>query len=96
MSKFEARAHLKVRAFTKQIAHAHHATVNDAVLAAVAGGLRQLLARRGEDTRGPRDGHLANGKPALRAGLPERRRESPGQRRDDAAVCGLPGGGARR
>ncbi len=37
---------------TKQIAHAHHATVNDVVLAAVAGGLRQLLAGRGEDVRG--------------------------------------------
>ena len=34
---------------TKQIAHAHHATVNDVVLAAVAGGLRELLASRGED-----------------------------------------------
>jgi diacylglycerol O-acyltransferase / wax synthase len=34
---------------TKRIAHAHHATVNDVVLAAVAGGLRQLLASRGED-----------------------------------------------
>jgi diacylglycerol O-acyltransferase len=33
----------------KQIAHAHHAKVNDVVLAAVAGGLRQLLAGRGED-----------------------------------------------
>src|SRR5512133_3245445 len=32
----------------KQLAHAHHAKVNDVVLAAVAGGLRQLLARRGE------------------------------------------------
>jgi WS/DGAT/MGAT family acyltransferase len=32
----------------KQVAHAHHATVNDVVLAAVAGGLRQLLAGRGE------------------------------------------------
>ena len=37
---------------TKQIAHAHHAKVNDVVLAAVAGGLRQLLASRGEDVRG--------------------------------------------
>jgi WS/DGAT/MGAT family acyltransferase len=37
---------------TKQIAHAHHATVNDVVLAAVAGGLRELLASRGEDIRG--------------------------------------------
>ena len=37
---------------TKQIAHAHHATVNDVVLAAVAGGLRQLLASRGEDVAG--------------------------------------------
>lgn len=36
----------------KQIAHAHQATVNDVVLAAVAGGLRQLLAGRGEDLEG--------------------------------------------
>jgi diacylglycerol O-acyltransferase / wax synthase len=33
----------------KQVAHAHQAKVNDVVLAAVAGGLRQLLAGRGED-----------------------------------------------
>jgi WS/DGAT/MGAT family acyltransferase len=33
----------------KEIAHAHHATVNDVVLAAVAGGLRALLMSRGED-----------------------------------------------
>jgi WS/DGAT/MGAT family acyltransferase len=37
---------------TKQIAHAHGVTVNDLVLAAVAGGLRQLLASRGEDIHG--------------------------------------------
>jgi diacylglycerol O-acyltransferase / wax synthase len=37
---------------TKQVAHAHQATVNDVVLAAVAGGLRQLLVSRGEDVRG--------------------------------------------
>ena len=37
---------------TKQLAHLHQATVNDVVLAAVAGGLRQLLASRGEDVRG--------------------------------------------
>jgi len=36
----------------KQVAHAHHATVNDVVLGAVAGGLRELLASRGEDVRG--------------------------------------------
>jgi len=36
----------------RQIAHAHHAKVNDVVLAAVAGGLRRLLASRGEDVRG--------------------------------------------
>jgi WS/DGAT/MGAT family acyltransferase len=32
----------------KQIAHAHHAKVNDVALAAVAGGLRQLLTSRAE------------------------------------------------
>jgi diacylglycerol O-acyltransferase len=37
---------------TKQIAHAHHAKVNDVVLAAVAGGLRELLGARGEDVQG--------------------------------------------
>jgi WS/DGAT/MGAT family acyltransferase len=37
---------------TKQSAHVHHAKVNDVVLAAVAGGLRQLLASRGEHVQG--------------------------------------------
>ena len=32
----------------KQVAHAHHATVNDVVLCAIAGGARALLAARGE------------------------------------------------
>jgi diacylglycerol O-acyltransferase / wax synthase len=41
------RGHLDL---TKQIAHAHHATVNDLVLAA-AGGLRELLASRDEDVQ---------------------------------------------
>ena len=36
----------------KRIAHAHDAKVNDVVLAAVAGGLRRLLASRGEDVEG--------------------------------------------
>ena len=36
----------------KAIAHAHHGKANDVVLAAVAGGLRELLASRGEDTQG--------------------------------------------
>ena len=36
----------------KEIAHAQSAKVNDVVLAAVAGGLRDLLAGRGEDVRG--------------------------------------------
>ena len=39
------RGHLEL---AKQIAHAHHAKVNDVVLAAVGGGLRRLLASRGE------------------------------------------------
>jgi diacylglycerol O-acyltransferase / wax synthase len=33
----------------KRVGHAHQATVNDVVLAAVAGGLRRLLTGRGED-----------------------------------------------
>jgi diacylglycerol O-acyltransferase / wax synthase len=36
----------------KQIAHCYNAKVNDVVLAAVAGGLRELLASRGEDVEG--------------------------------------------
>ncbi len=36
----------------KQIAHDHDAKVNDVVLAAVTGGLRDLLASRGEDVHG--------------------------------------------
>jgi diacylglycerol O-acyltransferase / wax synthase len=36
----------------KQIAHAHHAKVNDVLLAAVAGGLRDLLSSRGEPVDG--------------------------------------------
>jgi WS/DGAT/MGAT family acyltransferase len=36
----------------RHIAHAHDAKVNDVVLAAVAGGLRELLASRGEEVRG--------------------------------------------
>jgi WS/DGAT/MGAT family acyltransferase len=36
----------------KHIAHSNHATVNDVMLAAVAGGLRQLLSGRGENLDG--------------------------------------------
>jgi diacylglycerol O-acyltransferase / wax synthase len=43
------RGHLEV---ARRVAHAHQAKVNDVVLAAVAGGLRQLLAGRGEDVQG--------------------------------------------
>ena len=35
----------------KRVAHVHRAKVNDVVLAAVAGGLRDLLAGRGEDVQ---------------------------------------------
>jgi diacylglycerol O-acyltransferase len=35
---------------TKQIAHAHGATVNDVLMAAMAGGLRDILRARGEPT----------------------------------------------
>lgn len=37
---------------SKRIAHSHDAKVNDVVLTAVAGGLRALLASRGEDVNG--------------------------------------------
>jgi WS/DGAT/MGAT family acyltransferase len=37
---------------TRQIAHAHGGKVNDVLLAAVAGGLRQLLTYRGEPVQG--------------------------------------------
>jgi WS/DGAT/MGAT family acyltransferase len=36
----------------RRVAHAHDAKVNDVVLAAVAGGLRELLSGRGEDVQG--------------------------------------------
>ena len=36
----------------KQIAHVHNTKAGDVVLAAVAGGLRQLLVSRGEDVDG--------------------------------------------
>jgi diacylglycerol O-acyltransferase / wax synthase len=39
-------------ALVRQIAHAHGGTVNDVLLAAVAGGLRDLLRSRGEDVEG--------------------------------------------
>jgi diacylglycerol O-acyltransferase len=68
----------------KQIAHAHHAKVNDVVLAAVAGGLRQLLACRGEPVEGL----------VLRAMVPiSLHQEQPGQARgkqDSAMVVPLP------
>jgi diacylglycerol O-acyltransferase len=44
-----ARARLAV---VKQVAHAHQATVNDVLLAAVAGGLRELLLARGVAVEG--------------------------------------------
>ena len=37
--------------FAKEIAHFHHAKVNDVVLAVVAGGLRELLRSRGENVQ---------------------------------------------
>jgi diacylglycerol O-acyltransferase / wax synthase len=67
----------------KQVAHAHHAKVNDVVLAAVAGGLRQLLASRGE----PVD------RLALRAMVPISLHHQPGQASgnlDGAMVVPMP------
>jgi diacylglycerol O-acyltransferase / wax synthase len=68
----------------KEIAHAHRGTVNDVLLAVVAGGLRELLRSRGEDVDGI----------ALRAFVPvSLHREQPGQARgnlDGAMVVPLP------
>src|SRR5829696_2650204 len=68
----------------KRIAHAHHAKVNDVLIAAVAGGLRELLVGRGE----PVDGVV------LRAFVPvSLHTERPGQARgnlDGAMVVPLP------
>jgi diacylglycerol O-acyltransferase / wax synthase len=56
----------------KRIAHAHHAKVNDVLMAVLAGGLRALLLSRGE----PVDGLV------LRAAVPvSLHREQPGQAR---------------
>ena len=50
----------------REVAHAHGATVNDVLLAAIAGGLRELLRARGE----PVDGRFAGAEHALVVGLP--------------------------
>jgi hypothetical protein len=79
---------LSVPSQVKGIAHAHHGTVNDVLAAAVAGGLRALLASRGE----PVDGLV------LRAFVPvSLHREQPGQARrnlDGAMIVPLPIGEA--
>lgn len=68
----------------KGVAHAHHATVNDVLSAAVAGGLRTLLISRGERVDGL----------VLRAFVPvSLHREQPGQARgnlDGAMIVPLP------
>jgi diacylglycerol O-acyltransferase len=68
----------------KSIAHAHHATVNDVLMTAVAGGLRSLFAGRGEPVEGL----------ALRAFVPvSLHREQPGQARgnlDGGMIVPLP------
>jgi diacylglycerol O-acyltransferase / wax synthase len=68
----------------KQVAHAHAATVNDVLMAALAGGLRALLLGRGE----PIDGLV------LRAAVPvSLHREQPGQahgNRDGMIVVPVP------
>lgn len=59
---------------TRQVAHSHDGKVNDVLLTAVAGGLRELLRSRGEDVVGlvqramvtitsPADGHGGGNKP---------------------------------
>jgi diacylglycerol O-acyltransferase / wax synthase len=37
----------------RRVGHAHHATINDVLLTAIAGGLRELLLARGEPLDGP-------------------------------------------
>jgi diacylglycerol O-acyltransferase len=68
----------------RQIAHAHGGTVNDVLLAAVAGGARQLLLSRGDRVEGV----------VLRAFVPmSLHREGPGQARgnqDAVMVAHLP------
>ncbi|HEX8861313.1 MAG TPA: wax ester/triacylglycerol synthase family O-acyltransferase [Actinomycetes bacterium] len=70
----------------RQIAHTHGGKVNDVLLAAVAGGLRELLRSRGEDLDGV----------ALRVFVPvSLHKEQPGQARgnlDGAMVVPLPVG----
>jgi WS/DGAT/MGAT family acyltransferase len=77
------RSHLDL---AKKIAHAHQAKVNDVLLAAIAGGLRDLLLGRGE--------HV--GDLVLRAMVPvSLHREQPGQARgnqDSTMVVPLPVG----
>jgi diacylglycerol O-acyltransferase len=72
----------------KQVAHAHDAKVNDVVLTAVAGGLRELLRSRGESVDGL----------VLRAMVPvSLHQEQPGQARgnlDGMIVAPLPVGEA--
>jgi diacylglycerol O-acyltransferase / wax synthase len=61
----------------RQIAHAHHAKVNDVLLAAVAGGLRDLLGSRGEAVDGV----------VLRAFVPvSLHHEQPGQARGNQST----------
>ena len=68
----------------KGVAHTHDATVNDVLLTAVAGGLRTLLASRGEPVGGL----------VLRAFVPvSLHREQPGQARgnlDEGMIVPLP------
>ena len=68
----------------KQVAHAHNAKVNDVLLAAIAGGLRELLAGRGEDVEDL----------VLRASVPiSLHQEQPGQasgNQDSAMAVPLP------
>jgi diacylglycerol O-acyltransferase / wax synthase len=61
---------LSVPSQVKGIAHAHHGTVNDVLAAAVAGGLRALLASRGEPVDGLVLRAFVPGVPAPRATRP--------------------------
>jgi diacylglycerol O-acyltransferase / wax synthase len=81
---------LSVPSQVKGIAHAHHGTVNDVLAAAVAGGLRALLASRGEPVDGLVLRAFVPGVPAPRATRPGKGKPGWGDDRAAAHRRGRP------